>query len=200
MYARVTTFHLQPGTADEFKQYGQDVVLPRIKQVPGFQRAIVLQNDAAGKAIVITLLETEDQRDALETTGFFHEYHAATEHLFTAPPVTEQYELVSQNTHGEQLPIHALFAFIRVHPGMMDEALDFSHNARSQATTQAPGFVDAWILANLQKNKLIPLYFWETETARPEPETSDDLKKTVAQSSHMHAPLTMEVATVTIQS
>ena len=198
MHARVTTVHLRPGTADEFKQYGQDVVLPGLKQVPGFKRIIALQNDAAGKAIVITLLETKDQYDALETTGFFHKHYAAKKHIFTAPAVVEQYELVSQNTHGEELPSYALFAFIRVHPGMMDEAIDFSHNARSQSK-QVPGFVDAWILVDLQNNKILPIYFWETEMARPEPETSDALKKTVAQSSHMHAPLTMEVATVSIQ-
>ena len=89
MHARVTHFQLQPGTGAEFKQYGQDIIIPYIKQVPGFKRGILLQNDDTSKALTIILLEAEEQRQAMEDTGFFGEHHAAFAPNFSAVPVTE---------------------------------------------------------------------------------------------------------------
>jgi heme-degrading monooxygenase HmoA len=200
MHARVTHFQLRPGTADEYKQYSQNVVIPRLKQVPGLKRAVVLQNDATGKTLTIALMETEEDRQALATTDFFREFHVALAHVFTVPAVVEHYELVAQDTRGEKLPAYARFASIQVHLDKIDEAIDFTHNAIA-LNKQEPGFAGAWILVDRQNNKILPIHFWETEAAMQARETSGALQKAVTQSAHLQAvPLTMEVSTVSIQA
>src|SRR5690349_13050885 len=139
MYARVTTFQLQPGTADEFKQYGQDIILPHLKQVPGFKRGVALQNDALGKFLTIVILETEEHLQAMENTGFHPKHYEAFAHNFSAVPVVERYEVVAQTTQGEKLPGYARFTSVLVHPDKIDEAIDFTHNVIS-LNKQEPGF------------------------------------------------------------
>lgn len=200
MYARVTHFQLRPGTADEYKQYSQGVVIPRLKQVPGYKSSVVLQNDTAGKTLTIALMETEEHRQALETTGFFREFHVALAHIINPPAVVELYEVVAQNTQGEKLPGYARIVYAPTHPDKIDEGIDFYHNSISQLTKHEPEFRGAWLLLNRQNNKFMVFHFWETEVAMQARETSGAAQKVAAQSAHLQAaPPTMEVYSLSIQ-
>ena len=198
MHARVTHFQLQPGIGAEFKQYSQDMIIPYLKQVPGFKRGIMLQNDDTSKALSIILLETEEQRQAMEDTGFFGEHHAAFAPHFSAVPVTEHYELVPQNILEEKPPYARVGSF-PVHPDKIDELLNISYSPTPQGTQQQPWLRNVWLLVDRQTNKCMVISFWETEVARQAHQTSGALQKAVTRFAHLQAaPPVIDVYTVSI--
>ncbi len=59
MYARVTTAQVQPGKMDEAISMMRDSTYPASRNQEGFKSAILLTNPKTGKALSITLWETE---------------------------------------------------------------------------------------------------------------------------------------------
>jgi len=59
MYARVTTAQVQPGKMDEAISMMRDFTYPANRNQQGFKSAILLTNPNTGKALSITLWETE---------------------------------------------------------------------------------------------------------------------------------------------
>ena len=59
MYARVTTARVQPGKMDEAISIMKDSTYPANRNQQGFKSAILLTNPNTGKALSITLWETE---------------------------------------------------------------------------------------------------------------------------------------------
>jgi len=59
MYARVTTAQVQPGKMDEAISMMRDSTYPANRNQEGFKSAILLTNPKTGKALSITLWETE---------------------------------------------------------------------------------------------------------------------------------------------
>ncbi len=59
MYARVTTAQVQPGKMDEAISIMRDSTYPASRNQQGFKSAILLTNSQKGKALSITLWETE---------------------------------------------------------------------------------------------------------------------------------------------
>ncbi len=89
--ARVVYTQLQAGKAEEATRIYQDSILPEAYKQQGFQGALLLTDSAAGKGISITFWETEANRLASETSGYFQAQLAKLSHLLTAEPVREVY-------------------------------------------------------------------------------------------------------------
>jgi heme-degrading monooxygenase HmoA len=60
VYARVSTLDVSPEQIDEGLRYLREEVLPPGKQDPGFKGLIALTNRNSGKALSITLWESEE--------------------------------------------------------------------------------------------------------------------------------------------
>ena len=58
MFARVTTFQIRPDKIDENNQVAESII-PAIKQQTGFKTFFALQDRSSGKAILVTIFETE---------------------------------------------------------------------------------------------------------------------------------------------
>jgi quinol monooxygenase YgiN len=96
MYARVTTFQVQPGKIETWTQIASDSVFVVMKQQPGYHSGLVLIDADANKFVGIALWETEADMKASETNGYYQQQAAKVASLLTAPPLREAYEVAFQ--------------------------------------------------------------------------------------------------------
>lgn len=93
MHARVTSFRVQPGKMDEANQISTESIIPAIKQQAGFKNFFVLEDSSSGKAMLITLFETEADMKTGVGSGFVQQQAAKIAHLLAEAPVVEFYEV-----------------------------------------------------------------------------------------------------------
>ncbi len=97
MYARVTTFEINPDQTDEATNILRDSVVPAAEQQKGFAGYLLLADRGTGKGISITLWETEADREASGPgSNYYSEALAKVTPLFTAEPVVEDLEVLVQ--------------------------------------------------------------------------------------------------------
>ena len=90
MYARMTTFHVQPGTIEEAIRIVQDA-LPITKQQRGFKGGLALADYTTGKLIGITLWETEADLLANEANGYYRQQVGKISAFLADQPLREAY-------------------------------------------------------------------------------------------------------------
>ena len=66
MFARVSTYRGDPGQIDEGLDYARENILPRVQQVDGCEGVYYLVDRQSGKALSITLWESEEAMRASE--------------------------------------------------------------------------------------------------------------------------------------
>jgi heme-degrading monooxygenase HmoA len=66
MFARVSTYQGDPAQIDEGLNYARESILPRVQQVDGFEGVYYLVDRESGKALTITLWESEEALRASE--------------------------------------------------------------------------------------------------------------------------------------
>ncbi len=93
MYARVTFTETLPEWRDKGVALYRDSVVPAAQRQQGYKGALLLNDFETGKAISITLWETEDDLEACEASGYYREQLAKYKDAFSAPPIREQYEV-----------------------------------------------------------------------------------------------------------
>ncbi len=97
MHARVVTVLYQPGKVDEAVQLYRESMLPEARQQRGFQGTMALVDRSTGKAISITLWQTEaDAQASGAGSAYLQAQIAKVASLFAAAPVIETYEVVVQ--------------------------------------------------------------------------------------------------------
>jgi heme-degrading monooxygenase HmoA len=98
MHARVTTIQLQPGMTDRLEGIFNESVLPAARQQEGFRGGLLLASGSTGKAVLVSLWESEADLQAGESNGYYVEQVArlAGVGLFAGPPVRETYEVKLQ--------------------------------------------------------------------------------------------------------
>src|SRR5437764_14902490 len=103
MYARVVTGQYQPGKLDEGEQIYRESILPEARQQPGFKGALGLVDRSSGKAISITLWQTEANAQVSGANSSYGQAQLAKiGSLLAAAPTIEPYEFVVQKkTPGE---------------------------------------------------------------------------------------------------
>ena len=90
MYARMTTFHTQPGTIDEAIRIVQDA-LPITKQQQGFKGGLALADESTGKLIGITLWETEAAMLANKANSYYRDQVGKIGSFLVEQPLREAY-------------------------------------------------------------------------------------------------------------
>jgi heme-degrading monooxygenase HmoA len=96
MYARVTLVQILPGKFDQAIDIFRDSVVPVASQQNGHKGHYLLTDRESGKAISISLWETEADRMAGETSGHYLQQLAKFKDIFAAPPLREDYEISVQ--------------------------------------------------------------------------------------------------------
>ncbi len=92
MFARVTTFQIRPDKIDENNQVAESII-PAIKQQAGFKSFIALEDRSSGKAILVTIFETEADMKAGVNNGFVQQQVAKIAPYLTATPTSEFFEV-----------------------------------------------------------------------------------------------------------
>ncbi len=97
MYARVTTSQGNPEQVDEATNIVRDSVVPAARQQKGFAGYILLGDRGTGKAITISLWETEADREASGAgSEYYNEVIAMVTPFLTAEPIAEDLEVLVQ--------------------------------------------------------------------------------------------------------
>ncbi len=95
MHARVSFAQVQPGKMDDLVSRLRGSVYPDYKQQQGFKGALMLTDPNTGKAISITLWETEADLTAGWTST--EELRDRLDDLMAAPRVREVYKVSFQD-------------------------------------------------------------------------------------------------------
>ncbi len=66
MYARVSTYQGPPDQIDEGVRYARENILPRVGEIDGFEGVYFLVDRQSGKALSVTLWESEETMRASE--------------------------------------------------------------------------------------------------------------------------------------
>ncbi len=93
MHARITTAQIKAGKMEDTLAIWRDSVAPIAKEQKGFTGAFVLIDRATDKAMSIALWQTEDDMEALEISGLYHEILAKFGDVLDGPPTREYYEV-----------------------------------------------------------------------------------------------------------
>jgi len=93
MYARVTFSTIQLDKVDEATKVTRDSILPIAKKQKGFKGLLLLGDRKTGKAINITLWDTEAHMMDVETTGKYKEAISKVAPFFAGAPTMERYEV-----------------------------------------------------------------------------------------------------------
>lgn len=97
MYARVTTYQIQSAKIEETKQIGSESIVPAIRQQQGFKSFISLVDPATGKAMLITVFETEADMRAGVNNGFVQQQVAKIAPFLAVVPTSDFYEVHEQS-------------------------------------------------------------------------------------------------------
>jgi len=96
MYARVMIGQVKPDqlgeAGDAIRTYEQSIV-PAARQQKGFKGTLLLTNSHTGKAISITLWETEDDMMASEGSDYHQEQIAKIASLLAGPGTVDHYQV-----------------------------------------------------------------------------------------------------------
>lgn len=96
MHARVTTVRAKPGKLDEAIGVARDSVAEVARTQKGFGGMTLLSDPETGKAIVITMWESEADMEANEASGYYREQIGKIADFIAEAPVRETYEVSFQ--------------------------------------------------------------------------------------------------------
>ncbi|MEY2689842.1 MAG: hypothetical protein RL375_4041 [Pseudomonadota bacterium] len=96
MFARTVVLQARIDKGPETNAIFRDSVLPAARQQHGFMGGYLLSNLETGKAMTITLWETEADLQAGENSGYFKQQIEKFAPMLVGPPVREIYKVVAE--------------------------------------------------------------------------------------------------------
>ncbi len=99
MYVRGTDIQVKSGKTQELIKAYDDLVVPAQKAQKGYQGSYLMTNASSGKAIAISLWETEaDMLESESDSGYLKDVLAKLADFFEGSPKLDHYELSSENS------------------------------------------------------------------------------------------------------
>ena len=99
MRARVTSLQLDPNMTDGGIEFLEELLIPKLKVQKGFRGFLGLTN-TEGKALTISLWETEADMTATESTGWYQAQVVKAAPLLSDEPELEHYEVRIKEDQG----------------------------------------------------------------------------------------------------
>ncbi len=96
MFARVTTFYFRKDLIDKAIEIAKESVVPAAKQQEGYISFTVLVDREGGKALAITLWESEENIEANEENLYYQQQLMKIMVTLTADPIKETFEVAIQ--------------------------------------------------------------------------------------------------------
>ncbi|MCI0904355.1 MAG: antibiotic biosynthesis monooxygenase [Chloroflexi bacterium] len=98
MHVRVTNVQLKPGKMQDLIKAYDDSVVPAQKAQKGYQGSYLMTDASSGKALAISVWETEADLVASGDSGYVQEALTKLADLFEDSPKLDNYELSSDNS------------------------------------------------------------------------------------------------------
>ncbi len=158
MHARVNYRQLLPDRLDEAIRIYRDSVVPRHIGAQGFKGALVLTDRSTGKAIAISLWETE-----ADLTAFAPGAHVDA--VAGGPPVREVYEVSVYDRPASEIgkTTHARVNTRQIQAGKMDEAIQTYQDSTVPGVRGQQGFTGALVLTDRGNSKVLAISLWASE-------------------------------------
>jgi len=93
MYARIVTSQFKPGSVEQAIALWQDSMTSPLKQARGFKEALVTGDRQTGKAVTVTLWDTEADATEFDSSEPYQRALELFGELFATPPSREQFEV-----------------------------------------------------------------------------------------------------------
>jgi heme-degrading monooxygenase HmoA len=93
VHARVVDLRVRPGDTKEMIRIYRNSVMPAHRRQRGFTGAMLLTDPDTGIGISVTMWETEADREAGETSGYYKEQIAKFADFLVETPVRKHYEV-----------------------------------------------------------------------------------------------------------
>ena len=164
MHVRATTFRIQAGKMPEAIDLYQTVI-SGAKTKKGFQGAYLMTDADSGKALSISIWESEADMLAGESSrGHVQGAVIKFSGLFVGSPEFEHYELSVE----ESMSSAADGRFARtgtgfIQQGKMDEVINLLRETNYPAYASQQGFKGAMLLTQSDTGKSVSITLWETE-------------------------------------
>jgi heme-degrading monooxygenase HmoA len=97
MFARLMIVPMKIDKLDEGRNIYAESIIPAAKSQKGYRGAYLLSDRKTGKAVSITLWDSEEDAIANEQSGYLQEQVSKLKEFFIAPPVREGYEVSVQD-------------------------------------------------------------------------------------------------------
>ena len=94
MHGRIVSVQMEPEDLGKAVDIYRESVIPAAKEQKGFHDALLFTDSETGRAVSITIWETEEDLLAGQTSGFYQEQIAKFAELMTRTPNQEGFELV----------------------------------------------------------------------------------------------------------
>jgi heme-degrading monooxygenase HmoA len=93
MYARMVKLTLRPGKTEEITQVVRDVIIPALKEQPGFIGQLFLTRQEQDSAISINWWETESEMAAFESSALYRDLMGKIKDTLAGPPDGLHYQV-----------------------------------------------------------------------------------------------------------
>ena len=93
MHARVVNLRVRPVDTEEMVRIYRDAVLPVARLQGGFEGAMLLTDPETGIGLSVTMWETEADREAGESSGYYQEQISKFADFLIETPVRKHYEV-----------------------------------------------------------------------------------------------------------
>ena len=93
MHGRIVSVQVKPEDLGKAIEIYRDSVIPAAKQQTGFLEALLFTDSATGRAVSITIWETEEDLLAGQASGYYQEQIAKFAELMIRTPDQEGFEL-----------------------------------------------------------------------------------------------------------
>jgi len=93
MYTRAITLPLKTAKVDAAIGVFEKTIAPMFQQKKGFQGGYLVGDRNNGKAVSITVWDTEANASALDSSGFYKEWVGMLDEYLSSPAIREQDEV-----------------------------------------------------------------------------------------------------------
>lgn len=93
MFARIVTAQMHLGQMDDAIAVFRDSIVPAAQQQKGFKGIRLFTDPNSGRAVVVSLWETEEDLKAGESSGYYQEQLDKLAPMLSEPPERNAYEV-----------------------------------------------------------------------------------------------------------
>ena len=97
MFARLMVAQMKVDKMDDGRKVYAESIIPAAKSQKGYRGAYLLSDRKTGKAVSITLWDSEEDAIANEQSGYLQEQVGKLKEFLTATPVREGYEVSAKD-------------------------------------------------------------------------------------------------------